>query len=95
MKSKRLFYFILFISLLNTTKVEKAEKKNSNQNIKSLLRHLWNEDIDYDVSGRTNDEKESIKHCINSDYKYFISYITGQYYEFNEYINKGNAVRNK
>ena len=94
MKSKKLFYLILFIFLLNKTKQEKTGNKNPTQNIKSILRHLWNEDIDYDVSDRDSNEKDSIKHCINSDYKYFISYTTGQNYEFNEYINKGNAVSN-
>jgi len=79
--------FIYFILLLLTTKL--TITISSSKNIS--LRKLWNERIEYDDSGRTPEEKESIEHCVISDYKYFIFYTTGQTYEFKEYINEGNA----
>ena len=59
------------------------------------LRKLWNEKIDYDESSRSEDEQDSIAHCRNSDYKYFIHYVTGENYTFpkGSLINKDNAVR--
>jgi len=80
-----LTYFILFILTIKFTLVISFSPK------KTFLRKLWNERIDYDDSQRTSEEKESIEHCVISDYKYFIFYITGQTYEFKEYINEGNA----
>ena len=35
---------------------------------------------------------ESIEHCRDSDYKYFIHYVAGQNYTFNQFINRDNAV---
>ena len=78
-------YLILFLLIITFTVT------NSIESSKITLRKLWNERIDYDDSQRTPEEKESINHCVNSDYKYFIFYVTGQTYEFKEYINEGNA----
>jgi hypothetical protein len=58
----------------------------------SSLRKLWNEKVEYDSSRLTDEELDSLNHCINSDYKYFIFYTSGQTYEFKEFINEGNAV---
>ena len=81
--------FIYFIFILLTTKLTLITTFSTK---KTSLRKLWNERIDYDDTGRTEEEKESIEdHCVKSDYKYFIFYITGQIYEFKEYINEGNA----
>ena len=60
------------------------------------LRKLWDETIRYDISSRSNtDDRESIENCRDSDYKYFIHYVTGQNYTFNQFINRDNAVSNK
>lgn len=59
------------------------------------LRKLWDETIKYDISSRNTDERESIEHCRDSDYKYFIHYVAGQNYTFNQFINRDNAVSNK
>ena len=60
------------------------------------LRKLWDETIRYDISSRSNtDDRESIEHCRDSDYKYFIHYVAGQNYTFNQFINRDNAVSNK
>ena len=80
--------FILFISFFVSTKASNLKNKNT-------LRKLWNEDIDEGLYRKIDsDEKDSIKHCKNSDYKYFIYYVTGQNYTFDEYINYDNAVSN-
>lgn len=62
---------------------------------KISLRQLWNEDIEYDDSNRSDEEQDSIAHCRNSDYKYFIHYVTGEKYTFSKLslINQDNAVR--
>lgn len=78
-------YFVLLIfSLLILT--ESSYIKN--------LRKLWNEKVDYDDSKRIGEE-DSIAHCRNSNYKYFIHYVTGENYTFNKIslINQDNAVR--
>ena len=59
------------------------------------LRKLWDETIKYDISSRNTDEIESIEHCRDSDYKYFIHYVAGQNYSFSQFINRDNAVSNK
>ena len=43
--------------------------------------------------GRDREEKESIKHCRRSAYKYFIHYVSGQNETFLQFINRDNAVR--
>ena len=83
--------FIILILILDLTK--ETEDNHIITNIKGHLRNLWEEDIYYDDSKRESEEKKSIKHCRNSDYKYFIFYITGQTYNFSKkYINEDNAV---
>ncbi len=79
-----LFMFLLFVNL---------SKGNIISNIKKNLRSLWDETIKYDTSVRDSTEWESIEHCKDSDYKYFIHYVAGQNYTFNQFINKDNAVR--
>ena len=64
-----------------------------NQNKKFSLRHLWDETVYYDASQRSTEEKESIEHCRDSNYKYFIHYVGGLNYTFKQFINRDNAVR--
>ena len=64
------------------------------QNKKYSLRHLWDETVNYDASQRSSEERESIEHCRNSNYKYFIHYVGGLNYTFKQFINRDNAVRN-
>ena len=79
------FFIIIILSFFILT----------NSTSKINLRKLWNEDIEYDDSRRSEDEQDSIDHCRNSDYKYFIHYVTGENYTFTKgsLINKDNAVR--
>lgn len=57
------------------------------------MRYLWDETVKYDSSLKTKEEKESIEHCRSSSYKYFIHYVEGLNYTFNQFINRDNAVR--
>ena len=56
-----------------------------------------NEDVEYGRNAKDDDEKESIKHCQNSDYKYKILFASGQSYFFphNDTLNIYNAVCKK
>ena len=50
----------------------------------------------YDSSSRTDkDDKNSLKHCRRSAYRFFIHYIDGANYTFEQLINNDNAVRIK
>ena len=96
--------FIFIISFINITKENEVHNsinyiiillQLSFPNFKGHLRKLWNEDIDEGLYRKIDSaEEESIKHCKNSDYKYFIYYVTGQNYTFDQYINYDNAVSN-
>ena len=48
--------------------------------------------IDYDTSNRYDEDLESIKQCKNSDYKYFIQYVTGHNVTFDKDIETKYAV---
>ena len=61
--------------------------------LKNKIRNLWDETIKYDASQRPPEEVDSIEHCRNSDYKYFIHYVAGETYTFKQFINEDNAVR--
>ena len=103
-RNKYSFILLIFIiSFINITKEEVNNSINyiiiflqlSLSNFKGHLRKLWNEDIDEGLYRKIDSaEEESIKHCKNSDYKYFIYYVTGQNYTFDQYINYDNAVSN-
>ena len=84
------YTYIIITILLSSFFITNSSPIPKTQN--SSLRKLWNERVEYDSSRLTNEELDSLNHCINSDYKYFIFYTTGQTYEFKEYINEGNAV---
>ena len=61
---------------------------------KNSLRELWDETVVYNENARENkEERESIQHCRDSNYKYFIHYVSGQTYTFTQFINRDNAVR--
>ena len=104
-KNKYSFILLIFIiSFINITKENEVRNsinyiiillQLSFPNFKGHLRKLWNEDIDEGLYRKIDSaEEDSIKHCKNSDYKYFIYYVTGQNYTFDQYINYDNAVSN-
>lgn len=61
---------------------------------KNELRNLWEEDMIYNTSGRNSDDKISIQHCADSNYKYFNFLLSGAEVTFDNNVNNENAVRN-
>ena len=59
----------------------------------SHLRKNWEEVVRYDSSHITDtEEKKSLEKCEDSDYKYFIHFVSGNDVTFERFINKDNAV---
>jgi hypothetical protein len=85
-KFSPLFLFIFLILIYSS-------KESVVSNLRTKLRSLWDETIKVDTSRLDSSELESIEHCRHSDYKYFIFYVSGQNYTFNQFVNRDNAVR--
>lgn len=61
---------------------------------KHNLRKLWEEEVKFDDSViKDDEERESLEHCRDSNYKYFIHHVSGEIFTFSQFINKDNAVR--
>jgi hypothetical protein len=69
-----------------------GKKLNSSYSKKNNLRVLWDNTIEYDTSNRYDEDLESIKQCKNSEYKYFIQYVTGHQVTFDKAIETKYAV---
>ena len=82
-------FLILMISKLNLVN---GKKFNSSHLKRNNLRVLWDNTIDYDTSNRYDEDLESIKQCKNSEYKYFIQYVTGHQVTFDKAIETKYAV---
>ena len=54
---------------------------------------MWDDTVHYDAHGRK--DKSSINHCRKSVYRFFIHYVDGSDYKFEQFINRDNAVRMK
>lgn len=54
---------------------------------------MWDDSVHYDSHNRP--DKNSIKHCRRSAYRFFIHYVDGADYKFEQFINRDNAVRIK
>ena len=54
---------------------------------------MWDDTVHYDAHGRS--DKGSINHCRKSAYRFFIHYVDGSDYKFEQFINRDNAVRIK
>ncbi len=87
-----IFHLLIFFIIVNINTIKGKNIKTSKaQN--SKLRLLWDETINYDTTYRDDEEdKKSIEVCNNSDYKYFIQYVTGHNTTFNKNINMEYAV---
>ena len=85
-----LMYFLILmifqINLINGKKLNSSHLKKNN------LRVLSDNSIDYDTSNRYDEDLESINQCKNSEYKYFIQYVTGHNVTFNKAIETKYAV---
>ena len=56
---------------------------------------MWEEVVYFDETKRTDkDDRDSIEHCKNSNYKYFVHYTSGQINNFTllDDLNFDNAV---
>jgi hypothetical protein len=84
-------YIIIILLLFNI--IQNVNNKNSNTTEKKRKRLLLDLDINYDSSNREGKDKESIEICQNSDYKYFINYISGYNITFDKDIEQDGAVR--
>jgi hypothetical protein len=83
---------LLSFSLLITI-TSKSLFNNQNNSYQKIIRTLWEEDMEYDSTGRDdNDDIRSLKHCSYSSYKYFSFIQTGAPVTFNHSINEGNVV---
>lgn len=79
------FYSSNIFSISNYIKSYFLEKKN--------FRYLLDSKVNFDKSTRTDKEDlKSIENCENSDYKYFLEYITGHNFTFNKDIDIERAV---
>ena len=65
---------------------------NQNNLYQKKIRSLWEEDMEYDSTGRNGDDISSLEHCSYSSYKYFSFIQTGAPVTFTHSINEGNVV---
>ena len=82
-----LSFFLILSFLFNLVRSNTLNRYSKNKH-----RKLWDEEIRYDSSGMSSEEKEAMEKCENSDYKYFIHLATGNIVTFEKYVNRDNAV---
>ena len=87
MKFRKRKTVLILICLFNLFHVIESVVESKNH-----LRKTWEEIVKYDKSGRGDEERESLEKCEDSDYKYFIHFVSGNNVTFEKYINKDNAV---
>ena len=87
MKINQLISFFLFINLIKIPIIYSKNKSNYN-----FIRFLWEQNMEYEKRDAEDDNK-SLKNCAKSSYKYFSFILSGDYVDFQHYINTGNAVR--
>lgn len=89
----KIFQLLLTINILIIFQIKVINGKNiKNLQEKSNLRFLWEENIEYDTTYRDSEELESIQHCKDSDYKYFIQYVTGHNVTFDKNYSSKDIV---
>ena len=82
---------LLSLSLLISI-TSKSLFNNQNNSYQKKIRSLWEEDMEYDSTGRNGDDISSLEHCSYSSYKYFSFIQTGAPVTFTHSINEGNVV---
>ena len=87
MKLRKRKTVLILICLFNLFQALESETESKNN-----LRKTWEEVVKYDKSGRDSEERESLEKCEDSDYKYFIHFVSGNDVTFEKYINYDNAV---
>ena len=56
---------------------------------------MWEENVPFDESSiKDSTERDDFEHCKNSNFKYLIYHVTGEYYNFTQKnnMNYDNAV---
>lgn len=88
MKNKYLNIFILLICFYSFKFFEISNYITKYFLEKKKFRYLLDTKVTFDKSTRNNDEDlKSIENCENSDYKYFLEYITGHNFTFDKKID--------
>ena len=80
-----LFFFFLKVSFSNLI------SSKSKTPYFSLLRNLWEEDMEI-PSGRSSEDEKSLKRCSKSDYKYFNFVLSGAPVKINHSASEGYKV---
>ena len=89
---KKLLHKLEQLKILSNDEQKKYIKNNILE--KYNLRFLFAKN-DYDYSQRTDKgDKDSIENCENTDYKYFVQYVTGYNVTFEKNLNEKRAVSN-
>ena len=81
-----LFFFFLKVSFSNLI------SSKSKTPYFSLLRNLWEEDMEI-PSGRSSEDEKSLKRCSKSDYKYFNFVLSGAPVNFTHSSTEAYKVR--
>jgi len=84
---------LFYVNILEINNIRRANKRRNNiiNNDEDYVRFLKD---DY-TEGRTEDDKDSIKTCQNSDQDYFEHLVTGKSFTFNKYVDERDAVNNR
>ena len=93
----KIFILLMCFCFISVFEMNIANIKNIKINIleKYNLRFLYDSKNDYDTSSRIDkDDINSIENCQNTDYKYFVEYISGHNVTFDKDIEKERAVSN-
>ena len=90
-KYLKLFFLLICFYSFNIFGISNYIKTNFIEN--NNFRYLLDTKVNFDKSTRPNKEDlKSIENCENSDYKYFLEYITGHNVTFDKDIDTERAV---
>lgn len=90
------FLLLIFIYNIKTFEINFTQIKTIKNNIveKYNLRFLFTKN-NYDSSTRLDkDDRDSIENCENTDYQYFVQYITGNNITFEKKLDESRIVSN-
>lgn len=88
MKKLNIFLFFFFLKVSFSNLISSKSKTP----YFSLLRNLWEEDMEI-PSGRSSEDEKSLKRCSKSDYKYFNFVLSGAPVNFSHSSSDAFKVR--
>ena len=88
MKKLNIFVFFFFLKVSFSNLISSKSKTP----YFSLLRNLWEEDMEI-PSGRSSEDEKSLKRCSKSDYKYFNFVLSGAPVNFTHSSTEAYKVR--